>query len=242
MPVRILSSMGTIAFSFLIARSRSCSCIALASLASVNNCFEEVIADLLHRVQSRRKQRRQAQKGFATQVRRLRDRHGGTLRGKHPYWDLQSLTRWIHDHNRTIAPLGVANSLENSVAERMERREDLYAPIFRAQGIVGADGIIRMFIASFPPAASRPTSPAADSKQFRRFLRQLFRKDWVVYAKNPFRGPAYVLQYLARYTHRVAISNHRLISFEEGKVTFRYKDYAHGNKRRKMTLTLRNWT
>src|ERR1700676_3087314 len=76
-----------------------------------------------------------------------------------------------------------------------------------------------------------------DSKQFRRFLRQLFRKDWVVYAKKPFRGPAYILQYLARYTHRVAISNHRLISFEEGKVTFRYKDYAHGNKKRKMTLT-----
>ena len=107
--VRTLSSMGTIAFSFLIARSRSCSCTALASLASVNNCFEEVIADLLRGVQSRRKQRRQAQKGFATQVRRLRDRHGGTLRGKHPYRDLQSLTRWIHDHNRTIAPLGVAN-------------------------------------------------------------------------------------------------------------------------------------
>jgi hypothetical protein len=77
----------------------------------------------------------------------------------------------------------------------------------------------------------------ADPQQFRRFLRQLFRKDWVVYAKRPFRGPAYVLQYLARYTHRVAISNHRLISFEAGKVTFRYKDYAHGNKKRKMTLT-----
>ena len=46
-----------------------------------------------------------------------------------------------------------------------------------------------------------------------------------------------MLQYLARYTHRVAISNHRLIAFEDGKVTFRWKDYAHGNKKRKMTLT-----
>ncbi len=53
-----------------------------------------------------------------------------------------------------------------------------------------------------------------------------------MYAKKPFRGPAYVLQYLARYTHRVAISNHRLISFEDGEVTFRYRDYAHGNKKR----------
>jgi len=75
----------------------------------------------------------------------------------------------------------------------------------------------------------------ADPQQFRKFLRQLFRKDWVVYAKRPFRGPEYVLQYLARYTHRVAISNHRLIAFEDGNVTFRYKDYAHGSKKRKMT-------
>jgi hypothetical protein len=58
-----------------------------------------------------------------------------------------------------------------------------------------------------------------------------------VYAKRPFRGPEYVLQYLARYTHRVAISNHRLIAHEDGKVTFRYKDYAHDAKKRKMTVT-----
>lgn len=77
----------------------------------------------------------------------------------------------------------------------------------------------------------------ADPKLFRQFLRQLFRNDWVVYAKRPFGGPAHLLQYLARYTHRVAISNHRLIAFEDGKVTFRYKDYAHGSKKRKMTVT-----
>jgi hypothetical protein len=59
----------------------------------------------------------------------------------------------------------------------------------------------------------------------------------VVYAKRPFGGPEHVLQYLARYTHRVAISNHRLLSVTDGKVTFRWKDYAHGNKQRKMTLT-----
>ena len=54
---------------------------------------------------------------------------------------------------------------------------------------------------------------------------------------RPFGGPEYVLQYLARYTHRVAISNHRLVSLADGKVTFRWKDYAHGNKKRKMTVT-----
>ena len=54
---------------------------------------------------------------------------------------------------------------------------------------------------------------------------------------GPIGGPEHVLQYLARYTHRVAISNHRLVSFADGKVTFRWKDYAHGNKKRKMTLS-----
>ena len=72
---------------------------------------------------------------------------------------------------------------------------------------------------------------------FAKFLRQLFRQDWVVYAKRPFGGPEHVLHYLARYTHRVAISNHRLLAFEDDKVTFRWKDYAHGNKKRKMTLS-----
>jgi hypothetical protein len=77
----------------------------------------------------------------------------------------------------------------------------------------------------------------ADSKSFHRFLRHLFRRDWVVYAKRPFGGPGHVLQYLARYTHRVAISNHRLIRFKDGKVTFRWKDYARGNKKRTMTVS-----
>jgi hypothetical protein len=74
-------------------------------------------------------------------------------------------------------------------------------------------------------------------KAFHAFLRPLFRQDWVVYAKRPFGGPEHVLHYLARYTHRVAISNHRLVSVADGKVTFRYKDYAHGGKQRKMTVT-----
>jgi hypothetical protein len=58
----------------------------------------------------------------------------------------------------------------------------------------------------------------------------------VVYAKKPFGGPEHVLHYLARYTHRVAISNYRLLSLEDGKLSFRWKDYAHGAKKRKMTL------
>ena len=79
--------------------------------------------------------------------------------------------------------------------------------------------------------------PLQDEKAFRSFLRPLFRQDWVVYAKPPFGGPHHVLGYLARYTHRVAITNHRLVAFQHDQVTFRWKDYAHGNKKRKMTLS-----
>jgi hypothetical protein len=78
----------------------------------------------------------------------------------------------------------------------------------------------------------------AQPKTFAAWLRPLFRKDWVVYAKRPFGGPEYVLQYLGRYTHRVAISNHRLVSFAEGQVTFRWRDSAHHNEQKVMTLPL----
>ena len=75
-----------------------------------------------------------------------------------------------------------------------------------------------------------------EPRSFARFLRTLHNHNWVVYVKKPFGGPEHVLHYLARYTHRVAISNHRLLGMEDGKVTFRWKDYAHGGKQRKMTL------
>jgi hypothetical protein len=78
----------------------------------------------------------------------------------------------------------------------------------------------------------------AQPKIFAAWLRSLFRQDWVVYLKRPFGGPEYVLQYLGRYTHRVAISNHRLISFADGQVTFRWRDSAHNNEQKPMTLSL----
>ncbi|MFN7999080.1 MAG: IS91 family transposase [Bryobacteraceae bacterium] len=76
----------------------------------------------------------------------------------------------------------------------------------------------------------------AQPKAFSAWLRPLFRHDWVVYAKRPFGGPEHVLRYLGSYTHRVAISNHRLVSFADDKVTFRWRDSAHKNKKRVMTL------
>jgi len=81
-----------------------------------------------------------------------------------------------------------------------------------------------------------PASILADPKQFRRLLRRLHGQDWVVYAKPAFGGPKKVLRYLGRYTHRIAISNHRLLAFDGERVTFRWKDYARGGKQRSMTL------
>jgi len=78
----------------------------------------------------------------------------------------------------------------------------------------------------------------AEPKIFAAWLRPLFRKDWVVYAKPPFGGPQHVLQYLGRYTHRVAISNHRLVSFADGHVIFRWRDSAHNNEQKLLPLSV----
>jgi hypothetical protein len=76
-----------------------------------------------------------------------------------------------------------------------------------------------------------------DAADFQRVLSAAAQVEWVVYAKPPFGGPEHVLKYLARYTHRVAISNGRLLGLQEGMVRFRYKDYAHGRRKRVMTLS-----
>jgi hypothetical protein len=79
--------------------------------------------------------------------------------------------------------------------------------------------------------------PLPDPQQFAKFLAPLYQKKWAVYGKPSFGGPEQTLKYLARYTYRVAISNERIESLEDGQVTFRYKDYAHGHRLRRMTLS-----
>jgi Putative transposase/Transposase zinc-binding domain len=83
---------------------------------------------------------------------------------------------------------------------------------------------------------ARQLSHLAEVDEFNSWLRQLWEVEWVVYAKPPFGGPQQVLKYLARYTHRVAISNGRLLELNDGWVTFSYKDYAAGNEIKTMTL------
>jgi hypothetical protein len=77
----------------------------------------------------------------------------------------------------------------------------------------------------------------ANPESRQQWIAALAARDWVVYAKPPFGGPEQVLKYLARYTHRVAISNSRLIELREGRVTFRYKDYADDHQEKTMSLT-----
>ena len=92
-----------------------------------------------------------------------------------------------------------------------------------------ADGRLKFF---------RDHAGLADKDQFARFLRPLRKSEWVVYAKQPFGGPEAVLAYLSRYTHRIAISNRRLVKADENGVTFRWKDYRVEGPGRYKTMTL----
>ena len=86
---------------------------------------------------------------------------------------------------------------------------------------------------TLPGRLARRKEPDA----FAAWLRPLYTKEWVVYAKPPFGGPAQVLKYLARYTHRVAIGNSRIVNVTDDRVTFRYKDYADGQRSKTMTVS-----
>jgi hypothetical protein len=105
--------------------------------------------------------------------------------------------------------------------------------VFRGKFLEGLEAAFRNGELTFCGDVQRLAHPP----RFQRLLDQLSRKKWVVYAKPPFGGAEHVLQYLARCTHRVAISNHRLAGFDGNQVTFRWKDYAHGNKKRTMTVS-----
>ena len=123
-------------------------------------------------------------------------------------------TRWVHPKYPFFLPVKVLSRVFRgkfvSRLKRAFRKKKLQVPLTNA-------------------ALEQP-------KLFLQFLRTLFREDWVVYAKPAFGGASQVLRYLGRYTHRVAISNHRLLAFDGERVTFRWKDYARGNKQRQMTL------
>jgi hypothetical protein len=124
------------------------------------------------------------------------------------------LTRWVRPRYAFFLPIRVLSR------------------VFRGKFLAGLKRLYR----HKQLQCTGPCAPLAEEKQFRQLLRRLHRHDWVVYAKPTFGGPRQVLRYLGRYTHRVAISNHRLVAFDGERVTFRWKDYAHGSQQRVMTL------
>jgi len=143
----------------------------------------------------------------------------------------------IHPHVRCVAPAG---GLSPDRGRWVGSRENYFLPkkvlrkIFRGKFVDALkqafqDGLLRF---------EGNLKLLAKPKIFAAWLRPLYRQDWIVYLKPPFGGPEYVLQYLGRYTHRVAISNHRLVSFTDGQVTFRWRDSAHHNEQKLRTLSV----
>jgi hypothetical protein len=100
---------------------------------------------------------------------------------------------------------------------------------FRGQFLAGLRAALDAGELRLPEALHEPRAGAA-------WWAALYAREWVVYSKRPFGGPGQVLKYLARYTHRVAISNSRLVELRDGRVTFRYQDYADARRHKTMTL------
>ncbi len=127
------------------------------------------------------------------------------------------------DHQRWIRPKYTGFFLPVKVLSR----------VFRGKFVAA----LRRAYARHQLELSGATEHLRDPAQWRRFVDMLFDTDWVVYAKPAFGGASAVLRYLGRYTHRVAISNHRLLAFDGDRVTFQWKDYAHGDQPRTMMLS-----
>jgi hypothetical protein len=136
-------------------------------------------------------------------------------------------------HHRRAPYLGLGHDTPSASAHDRARRRPV-ARLFR-----------RLFLKKLKAAhaASRlcfygEHSPLAEREAFTAYLRPLRKIEWVVYAKRPFGGPETVLAYLSRYTHRVAIANHRLIAADANTVSFRYKDYRNDGPARYKVMTL----
>jgi hypothetical protein len=106
--------------------------------------------------------------------------------------------------------------------------------VFRGKFVAG----LRQLYRDGKLAFSGTLNPLSTPPVFAAFLRSLFRSDWVVYSKRPFGGAEHVLHYLGAYTHRIAISNHRLVALADGVVIFRWRDSAHKNKKRLARLEI----
>jgi Putative transposase/Transposase zinc-binding domain len=149
-------------------------------------------------------------------------------------WNQQLL---FHPHIHCVVPAG---GLAADHTRWIPGRDNFFLPVkvlgrvFRGKFVAG----LRELHAAGKLGLHGGLMNFQSSQAFAAMLRPLFHADWVVYSKRPFGGAEHALRYLGCYTHRVAISNHRLISLVDGRVTFRWRDSAHKNKKRLMTLTV----
>lgn len=144
-------------------------------------------------------------------------------------------TLQFHPHVHCVVPGG---GLSPDATRWIGARPDFFLPV-RVLSCVFRGKFLAGLRAAYASGQLRITGrcPEGQTAEFERLVSAAVATDWVVYAKRPFGGPATVLKYLARYTHRAAIGNSRLLDFQEGFVRFRYKDYAHSNKNRVMKLS-----
>ena len=143
----------------------------------------------------------------------------------------------LHPHIHCVVPAGGLSSDHQLWIHTSHPRFLVPVPVlriaFRKKFIDGLEHLYSKGLLD----SSGPASAFENPDLFAATMERLKKKRWVVvYAKPPFGGPEHVLRYLGRYTHRIAISNHRLLGFDGERVTFRLKDYAHGGKKRVMTL------
>jgi hypothetical protein len=141
-----------------------------------------------------------------------------------------------HPHVHCVVPgggLALDGSRWVAASPRFFLPIRILSRVFRGKFIAGLKQLLSQNKLEFHGSLHELSHP----ERFQQFLRQLYTNEWVVYAKPPFGGAEHVLHYLARYTHRVAISNHRLVAFNDGRVCFRWKDYAHGGKQKVMTVS-----
>ncbi|HTX71863.1 MAG TPA: IS91 family transposase [Rectinemataceae bacterium] len=142
----------------------------------------------------------------------------------------------LHPHVHCVVPGG---GISPDGSRWISSQAGFFLPVrvlsrlFRGKFIALLDGLYKKGKLSFFGQLDH----LRDRPAWEAFLAPLRKAEWVVYSKPPFGGPKQVLKYLARYTHRVAISNRRILSLHAGKVRFRWKDYAHGSKQRTMELS-----
>jgi hypothetical protein len=143
----------------------------------------------------------------------------------------------FHPHTHCVIPAGGLSPDHQTWIQPKYRfflPRGVLSEVFRGKFIDGLEQAYRRGDLNLPGQLR----PLADDRTFHALVRDVHRHRWVVHVKPPFAGPQYVLKYLAHYTHRVAISNQRLISLSDDKVTFRWKDYKDGSRHKLMTLTV----